>query len=304
MTRAVVDVGSGSVLLTVARHDGEAWRFVDGTSEMTFLGEGAKQTGRLGEVPMVRTLAALRRAKERAGDAPLVAAATMAVRIAANRAEFLARAAAQGTPLRVLSGEEEAAYGFRAVVEDPAFAALDTLSIVDPGGQSTELTVASRGPEGWQVRFSRSYPLGTLGLRGGPLADERPDLGAIMTATHLVDETIGTDIAPADAGTVVALGAPATDLVTLREGLADWRPDIVHGAWLDYEEVGKAVGWLMRMTDAERQALPGMEPGRGRTIHAGCLILERFLNALAAPGCRASVRGWRHALLMDDRAFG
>jgi exopolyphosphatase/pppGpp-phosphohydrolase len=49
------------------------------------------------------------------------------------------------------------------------------------------------------------------------------------------------------------------------------------------------------MTDAERQAVPGVDPGRGRTIHAGCLILERFLNALAAPGVWVSVRGWRHA---------
>lgn len=272
---------------------------------MTYLGEDAKLTGRLGEEPMRRTLAALLRAKIVAGDAEFLAAATMAVRIADNRDAFLARAAAQGTPLRILSGEEEAEYGFRVVVDDPAFADLDTLSIVDPGGQSTELTIASRKlGGGWDVRFRRSYPLGTLGLRGGVMPSSAPDGGEILAATHHLDETIGTDIAPADAGVVVCLGAPATDLVTLREGLAEWRPDVVHGAFLDYEEVGRAVGWLMRLGDEGRAKLPGLEPGRHRTIHAGTLILERFLNALAAPGCRVSIRGWRHALLTDDAAWG
>jgi exopolyphosphatase/guanosine-5'-triphosphate,3'-diphosphate pyrophosphatase len=71
----------------------------------------------------------------------------------------------------------------------------------------------------------------------------------------------------------------------------------VHGAYLDYEEVSKAVGWMSRMTDAERAAIVGMERGREKTLHLGALILERALHAFRALGTRVSVRGWRHALL-------
>jgi exopolyphosphatase/pppGpp-phosphohydrolase len=79
--------------------------------------------------------------------------------------------------------------------------------------------------------------------------------------------------------------------------MPSWQPDLIHGAYLDYEEVGKAVGWLMRMNDAGRKSAGPLEAGRERTIHAGTLILERFLNAIAAPGCYVSIRGWRNALL-------
>jgi exopolyphosphatase/guanosine-5'-triphosphate,3'-diphosphate pyrophosphatase len=55
------------------------------------------------------------------------------------------------------------------------------------------------------------------------------------------------------------------------------------------------------MTDAERAALVGIEPGRERTIHIGALIVERALLALVAEAVYVSVRGWRHAML--DRWF-
>jgi exopolyphosphatase/guanosine-5'-triphosphate,3'-diphosphate pyrophosphatase len=79
--------------------------------------------------------------------------------------------------------------------------------------------------------------------------------------------------------------------------MARWEPDKVHGAWLDFGEISEAAGRLMRMTLDQRRALIGMEPGREATLPAGALILERFLNAIGAPGCSVSVRGWRHALL-------
>ncbi|CAN5375720.1 hypothetical protein BH11ARM2_BH11ARM2_02700 [soil metagenome] len=268
---------------------------------MPFLGTGTRQTGLLAEDRIQATLADLRDAKSEAqamGATDFRAAGTMALRIAGNRDDFLARAAAQGTPVEVLSGEREAELGFRAVVNDPQFADLKTLTIVDPGGQSTEITTASKG-QNWQVRFSQSFPIGTLQLRGGPLATETPDPGEILAASAFIDDTIGVNVAPADVGAVVALGAPGTDLVAMRLGITDWQPDRIHGAWLDYEDVGRAVGRLMRMTDAERAAVPGVEPARGGTIHAGCLILERVLNSLAASGCFVSVRGWRHAWLEE-----
>jgi exopolyphosphatase/guanosine-5'-triphosphate,3'-diphosphate pyrophosphatase len=82
--------------------------------------------------------------------------------------------------------------------------------------------------------------------------------------------------------------------------MTEWDPTRVHAAWLDYEEVSKAVGWLCGMTDAERAAVPGLERGREQTIHIGALILERFLHAIRSLGTSVSVRGWRHALLESE----
>ncbi len=294
MPKAVVDVGSNSVLLLVANGD----RTLFESSAVTSLGEGTKRSGLLSEAGMSRTLDALRTAFDEArshGATEIRAAATMAARIASNTPEFQARAAAQGTPVEILSGDDEAELGFQAVADDPTFAGIERLSIVDVGGQSTELVTADRTSEGWSKAFHHSFPIGTLALKDGPLAAESPDGPAVFEASLLIDGLLGVVGHPG--GTPVALGATATNLVTIRDGMTTWEPDRVHGQWLNYGEIGSMVGRLMPLTDEQRAAIPGMEPGREKTLPAGVLILERFLHALGAKGCAVSVRGWRHALL-------
>jgi exopolyphosphatase / guanosine-5'-triphosphate,3'-diphosphate pyrophosphatase len=294
--KAVVDVGSNSVLLLVAELGPKGWQAVVETSEVTGLGAGTKASGLLSEEGMNSTLAAVRRAFDRAGGVgaeTIVAAATMAARIASNTATFLDRARAQGTPVSVLSGEEEAELGLQSVISDPAFAAYSTVSIIDVGGHSTEVVTS----EGGHIKFKKSFAVGTLGLRGSLLQDEAPDVMARMRAVHHIDEHLGFSTRPGAGGHAVALGATATNLVTIREQMAEWQPERVHGAYLDYEEISRAAGWLCGMTDAQRAALIGIEKGREGTIHIGALILERCLYALRLEGCSVSVRGWRHALL-------
>ncbi|HRF61078.1 MAG TPA: hypothetical protein PLH94_14330 [Fimbriimonadaceae bacterium] len=303
MTLAVVDVGSNSVLLTVCRRNQEGgWDEVLETSRVTGLGRGVAQTGELSGDGMTDTLAALSQAftdARRAGADRTVAAATMAARMASNVAEFQARAEAQATPVEILSGEREAELGFRAVADDPLFSECTRLSIIDPGGQSTELVTAERATAGWDLRFRRSFLIGTLQLRGSLLSEEAPDGPTRMAALRQLDQTIGLEYLPHAAGTAVVLGATGTNLITIREQMTTWDSERVHGAILDYEEVGRAVGWLCGMTDRERAAIVGMEPGREGTIHIGSLILERFMYALHVLEIRVSVRGWRHALLAE-----
>jgi exopolyphosphatase/guanosine-5'-triphosphate,3'-diphosphate pyrophosphatase len=298
--KAVIDIGSNSVLLTVEESSGESWVPVYESTDVTSLGEGTKVSGLLSPQRIDRTLIALQKAfaeAEGLGCETVVACATMAARIARNTSDFLEQAAAQGTPVTVLTGDQEAALGFQAVAGDPAFAEHDRLSIIDVGGQSTELVTADRTPTGWNTLFRRSYPIGTLGLRGDLLRDESPDFQALLKAVVETDDLIGLNYLPNQCGYPVVLGATGTNLVTIREKMTEWDPARVHGSWLDFEEVSKAVGWLSRMTDEQRAKVAGMEPGRERTIHIGALILERFLHAIRALGCAVSVRGWRHALL-------
>lgn len=300
MRKAVIDVGSNSVLLVVEEKTSQGWQPVFESTAVTALGEGTKATGVLGERGMTDTLAALRQmfaeAQER-GAETVEAAATMAARIATNTPEFQARAEAQGTPVSVLSGEMEAELGFQAVANDPLFAEVNRLSIIDPGGHSTEIVTADRTDRGWNVGFRRSYPIGTLGMRSEMENGETLDSLALLRTCAKLDDAIGLGYRPGEAGRAVVLGATGTNLISIRERMTSWQPDRVHGARLDYEEVSKAAGWLCGMTDAERAQVVGMEPGRERTIHLGALILERFLYALRVHDCAVSVRGWRHALL-------
>lgn len=301
--RAVIDVGSNSVLLLVAVLEGSTWKPVDERSMVTGLGEGVSQTGVLGELGMSRTLEALEECfavAKSLGAQQVRPAATMAARMARNGPDFFARAAAQGTRVELLSGEREAALGFLSVANDPTFAHHPRISIVDPGGQSTELVTASNDVGGWSTLFQKSYALGTLALRASLLRDETPTQAQRLAAAQLVDETIGLEYRPHQAGRLVVLGATGTNLVTIRERLTAWAPERVHGQVLTYEEVANAFARLASMTDSERAAVPSIERGRERTIHIGALILERFMHALHVEETSVSVRGWRHALLEED----
>lgn len=300
MRRAVIDVGSNSVLLLIAERHGDTWTAVKETSKVTGLGRGTKQSKLLSEIGIDATLKELLRCFELARDTQcdeVVAFATMAARIATNTQDFLDRAEAQLTPVKVLAGEDEAQFGFLAVATDPLFKDDARLSVIDVGGHSTELVNAVKNAEEWAVLYRNSFPLGALGLREGPLMPDKCSLVDRMSAMNLIDSTIGQRFRPGEAGRVVTLGATGTNLVTVRDRLTEWDASRVHGAILTYEEVSKAAAWLSELGDEGRAALVGIEPGREHTIHAGALLLERFMFAIGAEECTVSTRGWRYGVL-------
>jgi exopolyphosphatase/guanosine-5'-triphosphate,3'-diphosphate pyrophosphatase len=143
--RAVIDLGSNTALLLIAR------RRVDGSIEvkrdrarLTRLSAGAVVTGRLDPAAIARTLEALRAHRQEAEEcgATLTAVATEGVRIVGHPAAFLADAAeVLGTELRVISGAEEAALSYQSVAIDHAGGG--RLRVIDIGGASTELIVGT-----------------------------------------------------------------------------------------------------------------------------------------------------------------
>ena len=299
MRKAVIDVGSNSVLLLVAEPGGKT---VFESSEVTGLGTDTKLTGLIRSDAQELTLAAIKRGFDKAHElgAECRAAGTMALRIATNAPDFLQAAKEQGTPVDIISGDEEARLGLAAVMTDPFFKDHPVISVIDPGGHSTELTTASRTPNGWQETYKRSVPVGALGLLEGAMSEESPGFAARLKAVTEIDDAIGLEYRPGQAGTAVALGATPTNLVTIREKMTGWDAEKVHGQYLDYEEVSKAVAWMCDMTLSERAAIVGLEKGREKTLHIGALILERFLNSCHVLGCFVSTRGWRHALLEEN----
>ena len=301
MIKAAIDVGSNSILLLVSELIDGQWVPLREISTVTALGEGTKETGLLNEARMSSTLEVLRNYQAVCDDMEVnecLIGGTMALRIAQNAKDFLSRADDQGTPVRVLTGDQEAELGFLAVANDPLFANDARLSIIDPGGHSTELMTADREPEGnWRIKFRQSFAVGALGLRGTIIPDETPDFAQRLNAMDQIDSLLSFDYLPGQSGRAVVLGATGTNLISIREGYNDWLPNLVHGQILDFEEISRAVGWLCDMTDAQRSQIVGLEKGREKTIHLGALILERFMQSIHVLEVTVSIRGWRHALI-------
>ena len=76
------------------------------------------------------------------------------------------------------------------------------------------------------------------------------------------------------------MAGPATTLQAIALGLQRYDPDLTHRTWLSLAEAQRITGELSVMTDAERDAIAVMAPGRGDVIVAGALILTEAMEML------------------------
>ena len=144
---AVIDLGSNSFRLVVfSSIPGRWWRRTDEIYEPVRIGAGEAETGALLPAPMERALHTIEayahfcRASGLAVE-DVLAVATSAIRDATNREEFLGRAVeVSGLPVRVLSREEEARYGYLAAVNSTT---LVDGAMLDLGSNSFRLVVFS-----------------------------------------------------------------------------------------------------------------------------------------------------------------
>ncbi len=303
--RAIVDVGSNSLILVIAEYSDGYWTTLEEQTRVTGIGKGTKAFGKLDIEGSAASLIALAEFKKTAmlfGIDRLESFGTMALRIASDAAVFCQHAKEQGTPVSIISGDLEAELGLESVANDPILRLGDQFSVVDPGGHSTEIVTARKVQDiGLDPRIDilqrMSLPVGALGLRENILSEPSPSVSARFLASNYLDDLLEERSVQKSNGPVVVLGATGTNLVSIREKFVSWQPNRIHGAYLDYEEISRSVSWMCELTDEGRSAIVGIEPGRERTIHIGLIILERFLYALKAEGCIVSVRGWRHAML-------
>ncbi|HRI81674.1 MAG TPA: phosphatase [Opitutaceae bacterium] len=292
-TAAVLDIGSNSIKILVARRD-ERGRlqpvFQDTLDVRISAGINAARPV-LDEEAMQRGLAAVQQLLTAAAShsperATLVA--TSAVRDAVNGADFAARITkATGFELRILTGEEEANAIGRGLTCDPALADLQDFHVFDLGGGSLEcLTFHGR-----QISQAVSLPLGCVRLTekfvpdpGLPLSATIREKLARHIQTALAEARFQLDlpfpIAIATGGSVVTVRA----IRAARQGVAlDATSPIV--TLRQMRELLEQTGGLS-LTD--RRAIPGLPPARAD-------VFPTALATLVAVAEHAKVTAFRHS---------
>jgi len=148
--------------------------------------------------------------------------------------------------------------------------------VLDIGGGSTEFVVGTARPVA-----SMSTQLGSVRLTERFVTTDPPareELEAMAAAIEIVLDEVETAVPVGDARTFVAVAGTATTVQGLALGLAFDDPERVHRTWLSLAHAERVLGELAAMTDAERDALPVMPPGRGDVIVAGALVLVRVMR--------------------------
>lgn len=159
---SVIDVGSNTIHLLVGEVDGGAVLPVTGEKVSARLGAGVEKTGRIAEERLslaADAIALFARISALNGVSEPVILATSAVRDAENGLELTERVRElTDLKMRLISGEEEAALGFRGAVSAVGTSWEGPVLVVDLGGGSAQLIVgeASSGP-----LMQVSLPLGS-----------------------------------------------------------------------------------------------------------------------------------------------
>jgi exopolyphosphatase/guanosine-5'-triphosphate,3'-diphosphate pyrophosphatase len=297
MTLATIDIGTNTTLLLVA-HSAPSVEVLDERAEITRLGRGIGREGALDAQAIERTLAVLRdfAAIARRHGAPIAAVGTEALRRAPNAAAFLGPAAEiLGTAVEVIDGQREAALTFQAVVASFPDVRTGSLVVVDIGGGSTEIVVATDGAVG----FRTSLPLGSVRLTEAFVRNDpatRDEQAAIAGA---IDAAIKDVPFPPRSATLVGVAGTVTSLAAMALSLQSYDPARVHGYRLSRGNLGREITRLCAATQAEREKMIGLDPRRADVILAGALILDRIAAAAGVAEMRVSDRGIRWGLFHE-----
>ena len=291
--RAVIDIGSNSVLLLVGRRvaDGGVDVVCD-EARITRLSQGAAATGKLDPDAIARTVAVLaeyRGIAERHG-AEVEAVATEGLRVAEDPDAFLDRAReVLGRDVRMISGDEEARLSYLSVArEQPA----GPLRVVDIGGASTELVVG----RGETIESMRSHRIGSVRLTEKLVEDDPPTADSIAAIDQAAREALAAQpVTPHPE--LHGLAGTVTTAAALLLGLETYDRDRVDGLRSSVAEVEALRDRLAEVPLAQRIREPVLPAGRADVIVSGLTILLAVLHHCGAQTLVTRDRGLRYALV-------
>ncbi len=302
---AAIDIGSNSVRLLICQKtkDGLARRMK--YSEMTRIGKGVDQTGMLDEMRVDATISALKHYAEKLDEYAITHCpvfATSAVRDARNQQQFIARVKAE-TPftVSVLSGDEEAYYGFLGVVKGYAQQAKNIV-VIDVGGGSTELIFGSADGN---INYAHSFDIGAVRMTDRfNLTHAMPISASLPIEKCLYEMFDNEKIASyVNADTAcIAIGGTATNLAAIDLGLTNYDGSVVQKHQMSRARLKVLTKELMTATRAEKLKITGLQTGRVDIISAGAIIISSVLRYLGKEHLAFSdYDNLEGAIFLDDK---
>jgi exopolyphosphatase/guanosine-5'-triphosphate,3'-diphosphate pyrophosphatase len=301
---AVIDLGSNSFRLVVFTAGGRPaswWRRTDEIYQPVRIAEGIAASGSLAEEPIERALAALEvfaHFCKASGLEPemIEAVATSAIRDASNREEFLARAErSSGLPIRVLTREQEARYGYLAAVNSTT---LEDGYVIDLGGGSLQLVRVG----GRLLRDWGSWPVGAVRmterfLPGKGPAKERQLEELRSFVTRELRSAAWIKAARRERR-LVGLGGALRNLADAAQRAAGLPSFAVQGTVFTLGALDELIGRLAELPPSER-SLPGIKQARADVILAAAVVVAVVLELGSFDGVEVTEAGLREGVFFE-----
>jgi exopolyphosphatase / guanosine-5'-triphosphate,3'-diphosphate pyrophosphatase len=281
MNVAVVDIGSNSTRLLIAKVEDHHVTELVRRSEVTRLGAGVDADGRLREDAMQRVFDTLDRYRDeidRHGCERAVAVLTSAVRDSANGRQFAEEVQARySLEPHVLTGDEEAQLTFLGATSERDSSDRTPTLVLDIGGGSTELVIGV----GRDVVFHVSTQAGVVRQTERHLHHDPPDPGELAELAEDARGILAAAVPAERRDSVrrgIAVAGSATSLAAIAQNLDPYDPEKVHGYMLSAGECNRILDRLSKMTLEQRRHVAGLHPDRAPTIVAGVVIFREVLS--------------------------
>ena len=297
-TLAAIDVGSNAIRLLVGTLDAERkLTIVESIRDPVRLGQDVFTKGSISEETIDRAVDAFVRFKkliEQHGAKWSKAVATSAAREALNRDLFLDRVAqASGIEINVIGPEEEARLIHLAVAEKINLKNKLAL-LVDIGGGSAEITLASND----QIMSTESFKMGAVRLlqvleekRHG----ERHFNQLVREYADAAQKRIKKEIGSAKIDICAGTGGNIESLGELRKELFNKEKNSVISA----DELETLVKKLQGMTFEERIQQLHLRPDRADVIVPAAIVVQKVMKQAGVDELQIPNVGLKDGLLID-----
>jgi exopolyphosphatase/guanosine-5'-triphosphate,3'-diphosphate pyrophosphatase len=300
---AVIDMGSNSWRLVVFGYEPatEWWSLVDEIREAVRIAAGLGEEGEGGErmlrpdrVELALHTAAVFSAFCRATAVDHVeAVATSAIRDAANGAQLLADIErTTGLHARVLSGEEEARYGWIAIANSST---LEDGFGLDIGGGSIQVMRI----EGRRLADTRSLPLGAVRVSERFLPDERASAEQIAALRAHVADQLDALGWWGGGGRVVGIGGTIRNLAAAAMKRLDLPGIDVQGFSLSRDALARLIEELAARPASKRGQVKGIKYDRADVILGGALVLAEAMERGALDAIEVTEAGLREGIFFE-----
>ncbi|XEC96469.1 exopolyphosphatase [Paenibacillus tarimensis] len=301
---AIIDIGSNSIRLVIyERTKAGAHRVIEGSKHPARLSEHIDAEGRLSQEAidrLVETLTHFRMICSHHRTYTIRAVATAAIRNAVNR-NFILETAERETGLRIelLSGEEEARYGFLGMA--------NTLDIrdgflVDIGGGSTEISLFRNR----ELIRSVSFPFGCVNLtkrfmEKGMMADAQ-----LRSLETVVEEAVQQErwITGSPGLPLVAVGGTARAFAKIHQAKHQYPFQLTHNYTISDQAADQLFTVLQSLPIEKRKKFPGLSKDRLDLIVPGLAVLRTVFRVCRASEYLICGAGLRDGLFFASRFQG
>ena len=295
---AVIDMGSNSWRLVVyGWQPGGWWKLVDEIREAVRIGERMGEELTLKPEPMERALqaaAVFASFCRSSGVEDVHAVATSAIRDAANRDQLLdAIRDRTGLQVRVLSGEEEARYGWLAVANSTTLA--DGFGLDVGGGSIQVLRLEDR-----RLADAASLPLGAVRVTEAFLPGEeakRKHVDALRE--HVGGELEKLGWLAGAGGRLAGIGGTIRNLAAAAQKREGHPGTGVQGYVLSRDALDELVDELSSRPVGKRAALAGIKADRGDVILGGALVVQTVMEVGGFDGIELTRFGLREGVFLE-----